>query len=135
MDNEKIDEIGEKLNVNSSEIEPSKSPNWFKKFSFWMINATNFVLSGLIGLNCGLTEPHFPGSGYPYAYIFIFKTALRVIGINLVNGIITILPNRKYFNINRMMRIGLVIVNFIVSFVISLVIFYSFWSIKPAPIN
>ncbi len=34
MDNEKIDDIGEKLGVNLSELEKKKQLNWFKKYSF-----------------------------------------------------------------------------------------------------
>lgn len=133
MNNEKIDKIGQKLDVNSSEIGHRKSHNWLKKLSFWTIHATNFVLSSLIGLNFGLTESHFPG--YPYFQYFNYRTALGVIKINMVNGIITILPPKKYYNLKRMVRIGIFILNLIISFAISHVIFYSIWLKKPAPID
>ena len=138
MDNKKIDEIGKKLNVNSSEIEPRKSPNWFKKHSFWMIHFTNFILSSLMGVIFGLTllyNPDANAGSYPYINRNKFKTSLGVLSINIVNGIITI-PQKKYFNLGRVMRIVIVILNFIFSITISRVIFNSFIPLlPPKPIN
>ena len=133
MKNSKIDDIGKKLDVNSSEIQPKISKNWLKKYSFWMINATNFVLSSLMGLIFGLTllnNPEAHLGHYPYINDNKFKTYLGVISINLVNGIITI-PQKKYSNLNRMIRIGIVILNFIVSLTISQVIYTSLISLLP----
>ena len=122
IDNKKIDDIGEKLNVNSSEINLSKSPNWFKKHILWMINGTNFILSSLLGIIFGLTSS-FPS--YPYTCIFdMYKMNCGILSINIVNGIITIIPSRKNFNLNRIVRIGIVFLNLIVSITISNIIFF-----------
>ncbi|MBA7580978.1 hypothetical protein ES708_22877 [subsurface metagenome] len=104
MDNKKIDEIGDKLNVNSSEIETRKSPNWFKRNSFWIVIATNFILSILVGITFGIIEK----SNYPYTYTNKFSTysLLGVSSINITNGVYTI-PKRKYFNLNHIKRIGI----------------------------
>ena len=138
MKKSKIDEIGAKLDVNSLGIEARKYPNWFKKHSYWMIHATNFVLSSFLGLILGLTvlnNPNVNAGSYPYINNNKIKTSWGVISINLVNGIITI-PQRKYFNLGRMMRIGIAILNLIVSFTISQVIYGSLISLLPsAPIN
>ena len=85
MNNKKIDEIGEKLNINSSEINPRQSPNWFKKHSFRMIHATNFVLSCLMGLIFGLTYPYAFTGSYPYYNPNHDKTSSSVLSINMVN--------------------------------------------------
>lgn len=135
MNNKKIDEIGEKLNVNSSEIEPTKSPNWFKKNSLWMIHTTNFVLSSLMGLIFGLislNDPYMITGTYPYMHINSnrYKAFWGVISINLVNGIITI-PQKRYFNLGRMIRIGIFILNFIVSLTLSHFIYNSLISLIP----
>ena len=111
MDNKKIDEIDKKLNLNSSEIESRKSQNWSQKHSFWMIHAINLVLSSVIGLIFGLIKMKDP-----YNAPNFLMAPWIVLSINIVNGIITILPQKKYFNLNRMVRIGIVILNFIVSF-------------------
>lgn len=133
MDNKKIDEIGDKLNVNSPDIESRKSQHWFKKHSFWMMHATNFVLSGLMGLIFSLlllNDPSMNAGSYPYIDDNKHKTTWGVLSINLMNGIITI-PQKKYFNLGRMIRIGIVILNFIVSFAISQFIFDSIISLLP----
>ncbi len=133
MENRKIDQIGEKLNVNSSEIKPRKSQNWFKKHSFWMIHATNFVLSSLMGIIFGLTvlnNPEIHAGHYPYINDNSHKANFGVIYINMVNGIITI-PPRKYFNLGRIMRIGIAILNFIVSLTFSHFIYNSMISLLP----
>ena len=138
MNNEKIDEICEKLNINSSEIDPRKSQNWFRKHSFGMIHATNFVLSSLMGLIFGLNlinDPYVNAGSYPYIHLNQHKTSFGVLSINIVNGIITI-PQKKYFDLGRVMRIVIVILNFIVSIALSQVIFNSIIPLlPPAPLN
>ena len=142
MDNEKIDEIGEKLDVNSSEIKPRKSQNWFKKHSFWMIHATNFVLSFLLGLIFGLIflNSYRNASAYPYkkdeVKPLVNEALWGIISINIVNGIITI-PQKKNSNLNRMVRIGIFILNFIVSFSISQIFLFYYVSkfLSPRSIN
>ena len=131
MDNKKIDKIGEKLNVNSSVIKPTKSPNCFKKHSFWMIHTTSFVLSSLMGLFFGLSVKNSSFPNYPFAIeVNKTQTSWGVISINTVNGIITI-PQKRYFNLGRMMRFGIAILSFLVSFAISHAIYDSIISSIP----
>ena len=129
MDNKKIDEIGEKLNVNSSEIQPRKSPNWFKKHSFWILNTTNFVLSSLMGIFFGVIDRNTYLSNYPYIFTneYSIFSIFGVSSINIVNGIYTI-PKRRYFNLNQIMRIGIYIINLIISFAVSTILFQSLGS-------
>ena len=138
MDKEKIDEIGEKLNVNSSEIEPRKSQNWFKKHSFWMIQVSNFFLSSLMGLIFSLTLLNVPYTGYPYSDSYseqnAFRTKWGVLSINIMNGIITI-PPKRFSNLNRIVRIIIVLLNFIVSFALSRVIFQHIIMLRPPKYN
>ena len=131
MENKKIDEIGEKLDVSSSVIKLKKSPKRFKKLSFWMIHFTNFVLSSLMGLIVGLNAMKYDPPNYPYnTYNDIVH--FRVLSINAVNGIITILPKKKIFNLNRMGRIWIAFLNYIISLTISLVI-YNYIILAPPP--
>ena len=129
MDNKKIDEIGEKLNINSSEIKPIKSPNWFKKYSFWKMQTINFVLSNLFGIFFGLIDRITYLSNYPYFYTNYYTTfsILGVSSINIANGVYTI-PKRKYFNLNQTKRIGIYIINLIISFTVSIILFQSLGS-------
>ena len=127
MNNKKIDDIGEKLNVNSSEIKPRNSPNWFKKHSFWIVNVTNFILSILVGITFGILENSNYLSNYPYTNSYKFSTysLLGVSSINIANGVYTI-PKRKYFNLNQILRIGVYIINLIISFAVYRIIYQSF---------
>ena len=131
MDNEKIDKIGEKLNVNSSEIKPMKSQNSFKKHSFWIANATTFILSIIFGIISGVIDKNIYFSNYPYISPDYFSpfSILSVSSINIANGVYTI-PKRKYFKLNQMKRIGIYIINLIISFAVSTILFQSFGSIS-----
>lgn len=133
MNREKIDEIGQKLNVDSSGIEPRKSLNWFKKHSFWTINGISFVLSSLMGLIVGLSRKQRGTVGYPYSNYDPFKNLIitGVHTINIFTGILTVLPKRKYSNLSRMVRIGIAILNLIFSLTISLVIYNFLISLIP----
>ena len=133
MNIKKIDEIGEKLNVNSSKIEPRKTPNWFKKHSFWIANATTSILSILVGITFGLIETSDYISNYPYTYPNKFgpHSFYGVASINIVNGIYTI-PKRKYFNLNQIARIGIYIINLIISFAIYWISYQSLGSYSNA---
>ena len=127
MDNNKIDEIGEKLNVNSSEIEKKKSLKWFKRYSFWIVNAINFILSILLGIILGVIDKNIYLSNYPYTNANKFSTYsfLGVTSINIANGVYTI-PKRKYFNLNQIKRIGIYIINLVISFAVYRIFYQSF---------
>ena len=127
MDNEKIDEIGEKLNVNSSEIEPGKSQNLFKKLSFWIANAINFILSIIFGIISGVIDKNIYFSNYPYISPDYFSpfSLLSISSINIANGVYTI-PKRKYFNLNQIKRIGIYVINLIISVAVYRIIYQSF---------
>ena len=124
MDNEKIDEIGEKLNVNSLEIK-KKPLKRFNKFSFWIIHSTNFFLSILVGVTFGIIGK----SNYPYQSTNKISaySLIGVSSINIANGVYTI-PKRKYFKLNQFMRIGIYIINLIISFAVSMFLFQSLGS-------
>ena len=127
MNKEKIDEIGQKLNVNSSDIKPMKSQNSFKKHSFWIANAITFILSTIFGIISGVIDKNFYLSNYPYIspdYFSLFSL-LGVSSINIANGVYTI-PKRKYFNLNQIMRIGIYVINLIISFAVYRIIYQSF---------
>ena len=117
MNNKKIDDIGQKLNVNSSEIEPRISPKRFKKHSFWIANATTSILSILAGIIFGIIETRDYLSNYPYTdpYKFGPHSFYGVFSINIANGVYTI-PKRKYFYLSQIKRIGIYIINLIISF-------------------
>ena len=129
MNKEKIDEISQKLNVNSSEIKPMKSQNWFKKYSFWIANATTFILSIIFGIISGVIDKNIYFSNYPYISPDYFSpfSILSVSSINIANGVYTI-PKRKNFNLNQIMRIGIYIINLIISFAVSTILFKSLGS-------
>ena len=115
MENRKIDEIGEKLNVNSSEIEPTKSPNWFKKYSFWIVNALNIILSSTIGIIFGVFE-HSYQSHYPFHTMNAKIGLLGVSSVNVTSGILTI-PQRSYSILRKKQRIWIFSINLILSII------------------
>ncbi|QEE16166.1 hypothetical protein DSAG12_01995 [Promethearchaeum syntrophicum] len=129
MDKKKIEKIGEKLNINSSEIEPKNSQNRLIKHLFWKIQVSNFVLSNLYGIFFGVIDRITYLSNYPYIYTNYYSTfsILGVSSINIANGIYTI-PKRKNFNLNQIMRIGIYIINLIISFAVSRLLFLSIGS-------
>ena len=133
MDREKIDEIGEKLGVNSLDIERRNSQNWIKNYSFWTINGISFVLSSLMGLIVGLSRKQRGTVGYPYSNYDPFKNFIitGVHTINIFTGILTVLPKRKYSNFSRIVRIGIAFLNLIFSLTISLVIYNFLISLIP----
>ena len=70
MENNKINEIGKKLDVESSEIEKEQNKIRTKKISFWVLNALNLILSSTFGLIFGLFE-HQYHSSYPFFLVIM----------------------------------------------------------------
>lgn len=117
MENEKIQEIGKKLDVEPSEIEKEQNKiRSKKKYSFWVLNALNLILSSTIGLISGLFEHRYQ-SHYPF--IFSEKGMIGLLGVfpvNITNGILTI-PQRPHSILRKQQRILIFSINLILSII------------------
>ena len=115
MENNKINEIGKKLDVEPSEIEKEQNKIRSKKISFWIVNALSLILSSAFGLIFGLFE-HSYQSHYPF-YTSNAKIGLiGVSSVNLTNGILTI-PQRSYSILRKEQRISIFFWNLVLSII------------------
>ena len=115
MENNKINEIGKKLDVKPSEIEKEQKNRPLRK-SFWVLNALNLILSSTFGLIFGLFE-HQYHSSYPFFFSKYGSFGfLGVIPVNITNGILTI-PQRPYSILRKRQRIGIFSLNLILSII------------------
>ena len=115
MENNKINEIGKKLDVEPSEIEKEQNKNRLKKGSFWIINALSIILSSTIGIIFGVFE-HSYQSFYPFHTMNAKIGLLGVSSVNVTNGILTI-PQRPYSILRKKQRILIFSINFILSLI------------------
>ncbi len=115
MKNSKIDDIGKKLDVDTSEIEKEQNKNQLKKRSFWIINALNLILSNTIGLIFGIMEHQYQ-SFYPFHTMNAKIGLLGVSSVNMTNGILTI-PHRPYSILRKKQRIWIFSINLILSII------------------
>lgn len=115
MENNKINEIGKKLDVKPSEIEKEQNKIRSKRRSFWIVNALSLILSSAFGLIFGLFE-HSYQSHYPF-YTSNAKIGLiGVSSVNLTNGILTI-PQRSYSILRKEQRISIFFWNLVLSII------------------
>ncbi|MBA7580980.1 hypothetical protein ES708_22879 [subsurface metagenome] len=115
MENNKINEIGKKLDVEPSEIEKEQNRNRLKKGSFWIVNALSLILSSTIAIIFGLFE-HSYQSHYPFYTMNAKIGLLGVSSVNLTNGILTI-PQRSYSILRKEQRISIFFLNLILSII------------------
>ena len=115
MENNKINEIGKKMDVEPSEIAKEQNKIRSKKRSFWIVNALSLILSSAFGLIFGLFE-HSYQSHYPF-YTSNAKIGLiGVSSVNLTNGILTI-PQRSYSILRKEQRISIFFWNLVLSII------------------
>ena len=122
MENNKINEIGKKLDVEPSKIEKEQNKNRLKKGSFWIVNALSLILSSAFGLIFGFFE-HSYQSFYPFHTTNARIGLLGVSSVNVTNGILTI-PQRSYSILRKKQRIWIFCINIVLS-IISYRFFYS----------
>ncbi len=122
MNKEKLNEVGSKLEINSSDIEIRKGLKIFKKLLYPLIIFLTLFLSAISGLITGIYENNNPS--YPYCanqsnnYL---RGNVTVSVMNIGSGLI-IIPNKRY-KLNILIKIGVFIVIFISSHFIFEMIF------------
>lgn len=125
MNKEKLNEVGSKLEINSSDIEIRKGLKIFKKLLYPLIIFFTLFLSAISGVISGIFERNNPS--YPYCanqsdnYL---GGNIIVSVINIGSGLITI-PNKR-FKLNILIKIGIFIGIFISSHFIFEMIFTYF---------
>lgn len=116
MNKEKIDEVGELLEVDRSDIKISKINQIWKKITFPIIQASNFILLSILGLLFGLWENHIP-SGYPYSGPFkrIYTLGIPItLGLNSGNVFLS-MKKLKESRLKKLHGVLIVIFNIIIS--------------------
>ena len=123
MNKEKIQEVSEMLNIESSEVIESKIKRFFRKMTFPFIQVGFYLFSSLSGLVFGYWENEKP-SIYPWGFIprVFFLGPLLILGTNTGNAVLSIKTNNRY-GLNKERKIGVVLLNIVFSF-ISFFIFY-----------
>lgn len=119
--NEKLEDVGKKLDLAPADIlETTKGANRV----YWGFHAMTVLLSGVVGLISGYVTRLV-------AYPFEARTEYApIIGLNLVNGIVT-LPNYKFTSkVNRLKRVGIFCGNIVLTLGVYL-FFFSFDKIFP----
>lgn len=116
MNKEKINEVGELLEVDHSEIKKSKVTQIWRNITFPIIQASNFILSSILGLLFGFWENKIP-SGYPYSGPFkrIYTFGIPII-LSLNSG--NVIFSFKKFEKSRLKKshaILIVILNIVIS--------------------
>lgn len=91
LNKEKLDETGKVLNVDSSDIQKSKSKQILKKLIFPLVQVSTIILSATSGALLGYLEKKEP-SGYPYAWDFpkiYFFGPMALLGFSTGNILIS----------------------------------------------
>ena len=134
VNKEKLNEVGTKLNVNSSDIEIRKGLKTIKKMLYPLIIFFTLFLSAISGVISGIFEKN--NTSYP----FCANQSNNYLGgnitvsiINIGNGLITI-PNKR-FRLNIIIKICIFIGIFISSHFIFKMIFSYFDSNLCTTIN
>lgn len=121
MKNNKIDEIGKKLDVNTSVIIEERFEKIKKKNQYMMANTLTFILSCILGSFFGFLENR-EITGYPYLnnhnIIGLFGTS----SINFLNGSFT-LSQRFNSILSKRERFSKFILNAFLSIIAYLIIF------------
>ena len=125
MNKEKLNEVGSKLEINSSDIEIRKGLKTIKKMLYPLIIFFTLFLSAISGVISGIFEKN--NTSYPFCanqsnnYL---GGNITVSVINIGSGLITI-PNKR-FKLNILIKICISIGIFISSYFIFEIIFSYF---------
>ncbi len=116
MNKEKINEVGELLDVDYSEIKESKVKQIRKKLIFPIVQLSNFIFTSISGALFGFWE-NKANSSYPYSSLIprIYGLGiLTILGLNTGNAIIS---KKIYKNagLKKTYTILIVFLNLIVS--------------------
>ena len=124
MNKKKINEVGELLDVNHSEIKKPKTKQIRKIITFPIIQASNFILSSILGLLFGFWENKVP-SGYPYNAPLkrIYTFGIPVILSLNIGDVILSSKNYKKSGLKKFHAILIIILNIVIS-IASFVLLY-----------
>ena len=112
MNTEKLNEIGEKLNIDVSSIKQNNSKGFITKPIYFLIQYIIYGISLISGVIVAEIIPHV---GYPYGGFEIpIVLNLTPYAIHAGNGIIT-LPGQYKYGLSRNIRITVFLVNFMAS--------------------
>ena len=135
MNKERLDETGQLLNVDSSDIKESKSKQIWKKLIFPLVQVSTIILSAISGALLGYWGKKEP-SGYPYAWVFpkiYFFGPIALLGFSTVNILISS-KNYKKIGLRGVYAIIIVFLSIVIS-VASLVFTYMAVQNPPPPLS
>ena len=123
MNEEKINEVGELLNINSSDIKESKKGKFFKRFTYPITQIAFFIVSSITGLLFGYWENRVH-TGYPFtSYTRVYTTGVPIfLLIHSGNAVFSSLTYRKY-KLSKFHTFFIIISNLIFSF-LCFILFY-----------
>ena len=119
MSKKKINEIGELLEINSSDIKESKTRTFIKRFTYPLVQITFFIISSISGILLGYWEKQIQ-IGYPFtsftSFTRIYRAGIPTILIIHSGNAVFSTKTRKKFGLSNFQTIFIVIINLILSF-------------------
>ena len=124
MKKEKLNDVGELLEVQSSDITESKIKKFLKRFSYPLAQIAFFLLSSISGVLLGYWERQVE-IGYPYNSLTrIHRVGIPTILIIHGGNAVFSTKTRKKFGLTNYKIIVIVIINLLISFI-------SFYTLYP----
>ena len=115
MNKEKLEEVGELLEVVSSDIKESKFKAFIKRFTFPLAQIAFFTISSISGVLLGFWEKQIH-PGYPYSsFTRIYRASIPTLLIIHSGNTLLSLKTRKRFGFSNFQVIFTVIINLILS--------------------
>ncbi len=123
MNKEKINEVGELLEVDTSDIKETKFKTIMKKLTYPLVQITFFLITSISGVLFGYWENRVP-SGYPYAsFTRIYRAGIpTILIIHSGNAVFSTKTHRK-FGLSKFHAILIIILNIVIS-IASFVLLY-----------
>lgn len=114
MDNDKISEIGEKLDVNATSIVQGKNRRLITRPLYFLIQILIFGVSSIIGLSLVTIKEH---ATYPFEFTLqSIPLSLLALSLQAGNGVFTI-PGQEKFGLSRNVRITTFLINLLTSLI------------------
>ena len=116
MKKEKINEVGELLEINASDIRESKTRTFIKRFTYPLAQIAFFIVSSISGILLGFWEKQIQ-NGYPYTSSpRVFRAGLPTILLIHSGNAVFSTKTRKKFGLLNFQIIITVFMNLILSF-------------------
>ena len=131
MNKERINEVGDLLEIDTSDIKESKFKVFIKRFTFPLVQIAFFIVSTLSGTLLGYWEKQIQ-LGYPFTPITrIYRAGIPTLLIIHSGNTLFSIKTRKKFGFSNFQTISMIIINLILS-AISFFVLYKVVTTNPA---